>query len=363
MKTAIKNKSESVRIMIMAGGTGGHVMPALAVARYLQENPEISAQVHWLGTRNGIESRIVPQAGIPIHYIDIQGIRRVKWSWLFAPFKIAKAFLQSCRVILKERPHVVLSMGGYVSGPGALAAWFLRRPLVLHEQNAIPGWTNKILAKLASSIMVAFPNVFNAYQAQQTGNPVRQDILNVSPKVQRDRKAKLLILGGSQGANIFNEMLPRAIALLPPEIRPEICHQTGKAHLEKTIQNYQAQGLDAKITDFIDDMAQAYAQADIVIARSGALTIAELSAVGVASILIPFPYAVDNHQMHNAKYLSDQNAAILLPQTELTEQKIAELLSDFIAHPEKQFAMAQACRALGKPLATQKVAQCCLESI
>jgi UDP-N-acetylglucosamine--N-acetylmuramyl-(pentapeptide) pyrophosphoryl-undecaprenol N-acetylglucosamine transferase len=355
---------EIKKIMILAGGTGGHVMPALAVAEYLRENGN---QIHWLGTEAGIEARLVPQAGIPISYIQIKGLRRTGLaSWFLAPWRILRAVIQSLHILLKERPDVVLSMGGYVSGPGALAAWFLRKPLVLHEQNAISGFTNRILAKLAKRIMVAFPNVFSQLKQKvvQTGNPVRKDILTVAePQVRfgQTDPVRILVLGGSQGAAILNEVVPQAIALLPKEKRPQVWHQTGKNHIEKTQENYAPLGIQVQVSDFIQDMAKAYAFADIVICRSGALTIAEISAVGLTSILIPFPYAVDDHQTFNAKYLSDQGAAILIAQSQLNAQTLANHLLTLIDNPAKRLEMAVACRKLAQPLATKIVAQQCLE--
>lgn len=360
---------QNKKVMILAGGTGGHVMPALAVAHYLKENGN---SIHWLGTTNGIEARLVPQAGFPISFIEIQGLRRTHWMmWLLAPWRIFKAIIQSCHVMLKERPDVVLSMGGYVSGPGAIAAWLLRKPIVLHEQNAISGWTNRILAKMAKRIMVAFPNVFStiAKKVVQTGNPVRQDILSLALPQERFAKTadlqskpvRLLVLGGSQGAAILNDVVPQAIALLASTKRPEVWHQTGKNHVLQTKTNYESLGVQAEVTDFIQDMAKAYEFADIVICRSGALTVAEISAVGVSSILVPFPYAVDDHQTFNAKYLSDQGGALLLVQSTLTAKTLASILEELIDNPAKRLEIAMNCRRLAQPSATQIVAQQCLE--
>jgi len=364
------NPISSKKVMILAGGTGGHVMPALAVAQYLQEK---NVAIHWLGTQAGFEARLVPQAGITISYIDIQGLRRTKWyAWALAPWRITKALLQSLRVMLRERPDVVLSMGGYVAGPGSVAAWLLRCPLVLHEQNAISGWTNRVLSKFAKRIMVAFPNVFSEViqKVTFTGNPIRKEILALpSPderfieeeKIQEEVTCHLLILGGSQGAQILNQTVPQALALLPLKLRPKVWHQTGKSQLEQTKVNYAEHGIEAEVTDFIQDMAKAYAWADIVICRSGALTVAELSAVGVASILVPFPYAVDDHQTFNAKYLSDREGAFLLPQSALSAESLQKILLEYINNPAKRLAVAKACRQLAKPLATTDVAELCLE--
>lgn len=356
----------NIKIMILAGGTGGHVMPALAVARYLRQQGKT---VYWLGTRSGIEARLVPQENFPIAFIDIQGVRGKKWlSLLLAPFKITKAIVQSYRILARERPAVVLCMGGYVSGPGAIAAWLMRCPIVLHEQNAIAGWTNRVLANFAKRIMVAFPQAFTGRQTQkiiEAGNPVRQDILTILPPKERfsarQSPVRLLVLGGSQGATKLNEVIPQALAMIPADQCPTVWHQTGKNHLDATKQHYANCQIHAQVSDFIQDMQEAYAWADMVICRAGALTIAELAAVGLPSILIPFPYAVDDHQTHNAKYLSDQGAALLLAQSALSPQTLSALLMDLILHPNKRLDMAMACHALAKPLATTIVAEQCLE--
>lgn len=362
----MQTTENKTKILIIAGGTGGHVMPALAVARHLRQHGH---EVHWLGTRAGIEARLVTQENFPISYVDIQGLRGKKaYTLLLAPFKILKAIIQSYRVLSVVRPNAVLCMGGYVSGPGAIAAWLRRCPIVLHEQNAVAGWTNRVLAHFAKRIMVAFPNAFkdrNTTKIVETGNPVRQDIINIqAPKerlTSRQSQVRLLILGGSQGATKLNELLPQAIALLPPQERPLIWHQTGKNNLDVTQKSYEDHEIKAQVSDFIQDMQEAYAWADIIICRAGALTIAEICAVGIPSILIPFPYAVDDHQTYNAKYLSNQGAAILVKQSALSPQHLSEMLQDLITHPNKRLAMAIASHALAKPLATTIVAEHCLE--
>lgn len=366
-------KTAPKKAIIMAGGTGGHVMPALAVAEYLQEK---GIAIHWLGTRDGIESRLVPQAGFPITYIEIEGLRGKKWQKLFlAPWKILKAVLQSYRILKQEQADMVLSMGGYVAGPGAIAAWLLKRPVVLHEQNAVAGWTNRILAKIACRIMVAFPQAFQKFSKPViwTGNPLRKAFLSVpSPDIRYEIKTtasqtheplRVLVLGGSQGALSLNELIPQAIAQIPIEKRPQIWHQTGNKHLEKTRALYNQQQISVQLSDFIDDMVKAYVWADVVICRAGALTIAEIAAMGVASILVPFPYAVDDHQTLNAKYLSDEQAAILMPQSQLNAQNLSQLLIEFIDNPTKSLTMAKACQSLAKPTATRAVAEQCLEVI
>lgn len=351
------------KVIILAGGTGGHVMPALAVAEYLLQK---KVSVHWIGTHSGIEARLVPNLKLPISYIDIQGLRRNGLrGWLAAPWRVFKAIYQSYRILREQRPQVVLSMGGYVSGPAAIAARLLGIPLLLHEQNSIAGWTNKILANFACKIMVAFPSAFSSHAKKrvETGNPIRESILSVDPCWQRSphESLNILVLGGSQGASILNQIVPDALALLPPTYSLKIWHQTGKAHLDTTINYYKTRQIEATITDFIEDMAKAYAFADIIICRSGALTIAEVAAAGISSILIPYPYAVDDHQTYNARYLSEKEAAFLLLQSELSAKRLCELLLTLITQPEKRLRMAKASYQLAKRLATKNVAEQCLE--
>lgn len=349
--------------MIMAGGTGGHVMPALAVAEYLKER---AVAVHWLGTQNGIEARVVPAAQIPISYIQIAGIRRNGLlKWLSAPFQILNAIKQSIQVFRRERPTCVLSMGGYVAGPGGIAAWLLGIPLIVHEQNAIGGLTNRILSRFAKKVMVAFPKAFK-HQAKiiDVGNPVRKEILAIAPPqvryAQSDNPLTLLVLGGSQGAKTLNETVPKALALLPEEKRPHVYHQTGAHSYNETKAAYSALGIKANVVEFIQDMQSAYATADLLIARSGALTIAEVAAVGIPSIFIPFPYAVDDHQKYNAQYLSEQQGAFLIDQKQLTPEKLAEKLLELIDAPLKRIEIAKICRNMAKPQATALVAEQCL---
>lgn len=354
------------KVLIIAGGTGGHVMPALSVAEYLKIQ---GIAVHWIGTQSGIESQLVTAAQIPLSYIDIQGLRgHTLRRWLMAPYQITKAIIQSCKIMLAQKPDVVLSMGGYVSGPGAIAAWSLRIPFILHEQNAVEGWTNRLLSHFAKRIMVAFPQTFQDKQKKvmYTGNPVRADILNVLPPSARlqDRPPssfRVLVLGGSLGAFVLNETVPKTLALFPQNKRPEIWHQTGKHHLAKTQALYDQCGVKGIVTDFISQMSKAYEWADVIICRSGALTVAEIAAVGVPSILIPFPYAIGDHQTVNARFLSDENAAILLPQSELNAQCLHDLLNDLIDSPKKRLEMANRCREFAKPHATAMVALQCVE--
>lgn len=360
----MKSKPEN-KIMILAGGTGGHVMPALAVAQHLQRQ---NVSVHWLGTHHGIEARLVPAAHIPISYIEIEGIRRNGlMKWLSAPVRIFRAILQSIKVFRRERPSCVLSMGGYVAGPGGIAAWVLGIPLVVHEQNAIGGFTNRILSRFAKKVMVAFPKALKHKETvMEVGNPIRKEILEIPPPdiryTQTDSPLTLLILGGSQGAKTLNETVPKALALLPAEKRPHVYHQTGKHSFAETKKAYETLGIKAHVVEFIDDMQSAYAQADMLIARSGALTISEVAAVGIPSIFIPFPYAVDDHQKYNARYLSDQQGAFLIDQKQLTPENLAQKLLELIDSPLRRIEIAKICRNLAKPEATVLVAEQCLRA-
>ena len=271
-----------VHIMIMAGGTGGHIFPALAVADALREQGH---RITWLGTRSGMEARLVAQSGYPMQFIRVQGLRgNGLVRWLLAPFKLLLALLQALRVVIKLRPNVVLGMGGFASGPGGLAAWLMRRPLVIHEQNAAPGLTNRMLAKIATTVLEAFPH--SLANAQLTGNPVRESItklaLPAERYAQRQDDLRILILGGSQGAMVLNQMIPLTLAQVSKQQSLQVWHQCGERHLEASKKMYADASVHARVVPFIDDMAEAYAWADLVICRAGALTIAELAAAGVA---------------------------------------------------------------------------------
>lgn len=350
-------------ILITAGGTGGHVYPALAVAQALRER---GVPVVWLGTRRGLEARVVPQAGIAIAWLSVSGLRGKGWlSWGLAPFRLAWAGLQAAAVLLRTRPRLVLGMGGFVSGPGAFMAWLLRIPVVVQEQNAVAGLTNRILAHIARRTLEGFRGTFPAQRmALYTGNPVRADIAALPPPEQRglgaDDRLRLLVLGGSQGARALNAVLPEAMAGLPDADRPRIRHQSGPVDLEQTREAYRRAGVQARVEAYIDDMAQAYGWADLVICRSGALTVAELAAAGVGAILVPFPHAVDDHQTANARYLVQGGAAELLPQSELTAEGLRELVLRLKNEPGRLLKMAQAARALAAPEATRQVVEQCL---
>ena len=343
--------------LIMAGGTGGHVFPALAVAEQLQAS---GWSVHWLGTRVGLEARVVPPTGIPVHWIDVKGLRgKGLVRKLTAPLMLLWASLQAAAVVLRVRPAAVLGMGGFVTGPGGLMAWLLRRPLVIHEQNSIAGLTNRLLAPFARCVLEAFPGTLRG--ARHTGNPVREQIAQL-PFVEPDcsgRRPRLLVVGGSLGAAALNELVPQALAGLDPQQRPEVWHQTGLKLIDAARLAYQRADVEVRLDAFIDDMAEAYRWADLVLCRAGALTVAELAAVGVASILVPYPHAVDDHQTGNARYLVDAGAAVLLPQSEMDVPRLQRELA-LLQQPVRLVEMARHARARALPQAARSVADACI---
>ncbi len=349
----------SRNILIMAGGTGGHIFPALAVADCLRA---LGWHVTWLGTPNSMEADLVPKHGYEMAWVRFSGLRgKGLLRKLLLPVNLLVALWQSAVALLRHRPDVVLGMGGYITFPGGIMAALLRRPLVIHEQNSIAGLSNKTLAHFAKRVLSGFPKVLPG--AEWCGNPVRDSIAALPEPQQRytarNSVLNVLVVGGSLGAKAINECVPQALALLPQAVRPNVTHQTGKQHLETVQAAYQQAGVSAEIKPFLEDMAHHYAWADVVICRAGALTIAELAAAGVASILVPFPFAVDDHQTGNARFLSEHGAAILLPQSELTPQRLADLLQDMTrAHA---LVMALAARAVAQPAAASRVAQVCTE--
>jgi UDP-N-acetylglucosamine--N-acetylmuramyl-(pentapeptide) pyrophosphoryl-undecaprenol N-acetylglucosamine transferase len=348
----------------MAGGTGGHVYPALAVAGALKRR---SQGVVWLGTARGLEGRVVPAAGISTEWISVQGLRgKGPVTLIAAPFQLLRALFQSLKVMAKHRPAVVLGMGGFVSGPGGLAAWLTRRPLIIHEQNAIAGLTNRILAHLARVVLQAFPGSFSArVHAETVGNPVREDIAHLpDPDARfssRSGAIRLLVLGGSQGALTLNRLIPAAIAQMPPDRRPLVRHQAGERTIATARENYERLGVDADVQPFIEDMAAAYGWADLVICRSGALTVAELTAAGLPAIFVPFPAAVDDHQTANAKGMADSGAAIVVQERELTAPALTDLLLEWLSSRDHLRVKAMKARALAKPKALERIAELCLE--
>lgn len=352
-------------VLIMAGGTGGHVYPALAIADYLHQK---GIPLFWLGTGSGLEASVVPEKGYPLFTITISGLRgKGLFKWLQAPVLVTVALIQALIILMRLKPAAVLGMGGFVSGPGGLAAWLMRIPLCIHEQNAIAGLTNRLLAPLARCVMEAFPGTFpSKIRARVTGNPVRSVIYEMPAPEQRiqveaSTPLRVLVLGGSQGARKLNQIVPGMSSLLAPGIRLEIWHQSGSRHYTETEAAYRELNCTARLEPFIENMAAAYAWADIVICRAGALTVAELAAAGAASILVPFPYAVDDHQTANARYLVDAGAAILIQERELDSEKLAALITELYHARQRLVTMAQRARQLARPQATQDVAELCLE--
>jgi UDP-N-acetylglucosamine--N-acetylmuramyl-(pentapeptide) pyrophosphoryl-undecaprenol N-acetylglucosamine transferase len=350
----------SKTLMIMAGGTGGHVYPAMAVADYLTAE---GWKIVWLCTEGGMENRLIADKGYQKAMITMRGVRgKGLLGWLLLPVKLSIALIQSYQAITKFKPNLVLGMGGFAAFPGGLMASLLRKPLVIHEQNSVAGLTNKTLSHFATKVLAAFPAAFGD-KAILLGNPVREDITQILPPetrlATRTGPLRLLVVGGSLGAQALNEVLPKALAEMPVDGRPQVVHQAGEKHITKLQANYQANYVEAEAKAFINDMAEMYNWADIVICRAGALTVAEVSAAGIASILVPFPYAVDDHQTSNAHYLSDAGAAILMPQGAFTVAKIAALLQGLTR--EQCLTMAIKARALGKPQATADVANICKE--
>ncbi|MFO1455411.1 MAG: undecaprenyldiphospho-muramoylpentapeptide beta-N-acetylglucosaminyltransferase [Steroidobacteraceae bacterium] len=350
-------------VLIMAGGTGGHVFPALALARALQAR---SYDVIWLGTRRGIESRLVPAAGIPVEWISIGGLRgKGLGTLLAAPFRLARALWESIAVMRRHRPLVVVGLGGFVSGPGGLAAWLARRPLVIHEQNAVAGLTNRLLSRLAAEVLEAFPASFGAgRRTREIGNPVRAEFFALpAPEArwaERSGPLRLLVVGGSQGATRLNAVLPQALARLAATLPMTVRHQAGERWIAGAREAYAAAGIAADVVPFIDDIAAAYAWADLVVCRSGALTISELAAAGVPAVLVPFPAAVDDHQTRNAGFLVEQGAAILVPESELTPERLAAELARLGADRGALLGMARKARALARPRATADLADAAL---
>ncbi len=351
-------------ILIMAGGTGGHVFPALAVAEQLRA---WNLPVVWMGARQGLEAKLVPQAGIPIEWIGVAGLRgKSLQRRLTAPLMLTRALSQAGGILRRLQPRVALGMGGFASGPGGLMARLLGIPLVVHEQNALAGMTNRWLSRLASRVLEAFPGSFPASRhALAVGNPVRAAIAALPQPAQRfagrSGPARLLVVGGSQGALALNQLTPAALALLPAAERPQIWHQAGGALQEPATRAYQEAGVEVRLQPFIEDMAAAYGWADLVLCRAGALTVAELAAAGVGAVLVPFPHAVDDHQTANARFLERGGAAVVAPQAELTAARLAELLRQLLRERGRLLTMAQAARRLARIDAAERVAAVCLE--
>ncbi|MGI9230009.1 MAG: undecaprenyldiphospho-muramoylpentapeptide beta-N-acetylglucosaminyltransferase [Gammaproteobacteria bacterium] len=351
-------------IMIMAGGTGGHIYPALAVAEFIRSR---DIPLYWLGTRRGLEAVLVPRQGIELFTLSVDGIRgKGLRQLLLSPFRIVASICRAMRIFLRLKPAAVLGMGGFAAGPGGIAACLLRIPLYIHEQNRIAGLTNKLLAPLARLVFQGFPKTFPARDGVITsGNPVRRAICELpepqSRMAGRSGSIKVLILGGSQGALCLNRLLPQALSELGKTDAVEVWHQCGIAHHDSTAQVYAGLDLSGyKLEAFIEDMAAAYAWADLAVCRAGALTIAELCAAGLGAVLIPFPHAVDDHQTMNARYMSDANAAVLCPEAELDVSGLQSLLSGLVQDRQTLINMAVNSRQLAQPDAARVVGEYCI---
>jgi UDP-N-acetylglucosamine--N-acetylmuramyl-(pentapeptide) pyrophosphoryl-undecaprenol N-acetylglucosamine transferase len=398
-------------VLIMAGGTGGHIFPGLAVAESLRRR---GVEVRWLGARGAMETRQVPPAGIPLDVVDIAGLRgKGARGWLLAPWTLLRAVVQASRCLREHRPSCAVSFGGYAAGPGGLAARLRGVPLLVHEQNRIPGMTNRVLARLARRVLQAFPGTWDdALQPVTCGNPVRSEVAALpAPAVRfagRDGPARLLVTGGSQGAQALNRLVPAALGLLPDELNVEIRHQCGRGREESTRAAYREAGVadsigteiadesapasavadhpvgpnsfgidrateppiaaesaptrhSVEVSEFIDDMAEAYGWADLVVCRAGALTVSEVAAAGLPAVFVPFPHAVDDHQTRNAEYLVERGAALLLPEAGATAQALAELLGALLADRARRQQMAERARAAATPDAADRVAELCLQ--
>jgi len=359
---------DSKRILIMAGGTGGHVFPALAVAKYLSKQ---GWQVRWLGTAERMEARLVPQHGFDIDFIDIKGVRgNGVLRKLVAPFKVLRSILKARAVIKDFQPDVVLGMGGFASGPGGVAARLSGIPLVIHEQNAIPGMTNKILSHIAVRVLCAFDGTFDDDKAQVVGNPIRQELIAlgsapaqvaVSPTL--SPALKVLVVGGSLGAKVFNDLMPQVTAAVSKSHAITVWHQVGKDNLAAVKNEYQHLGLEGSVivAEFIDDMEAAYRWSDVVLCRAGALTVSEVAAVGLPSLLVPYPHAVDDHQTKNAQVLVNVGGAFLLPQAMLTVDKLAGKIAMLASDRAQLSQMGLRAKSVGVTDATEKVAQVCID--
>lgn len=357
------SKHTGRRVLIMAGGTGGHVIPALSLARGLAAE---GVEVEWLGSPRGIENRLVPEAGIPLHRIAVAGLRgNGAVGWLLAPLNLTRAVWQAWRIIRAYDPRLVVGLGGFASGPGGLAAWLSGRPLVIHEQNAVAGLTNRALARLARRVYAAFPQAFPG-RGEVIGNPVRPEIAGLGERPRRagdmaGRPLRLLVVGGSLGARALNDTLPGALAALPEGHRPEVRHQAGRDKDTATREAYRGQGVTAEVTAFIDDMAGAYDWADLVVCRAGALTVAELAAAAKPALFVPFPYAVDDHQTANARALVEGGAARLVPEQEMSAASLAEELTTLL-DPDTLATMAAQARACAHLDAVERLVAGCMET-
>ncbi len=345
--------------LVMAGGTGGHIFPGLAVAHALRD---AGWQVHWLGAPNSMEARLVPPQGFAFEAIDFAGVRGKGLMRLaFLPLHLLKAFAQAWRVVRRVRPNVVLGLGGYISFPGGMMAVLAGKPLILHEQNSVAGMANKILARIADRVFTAFPKALP--QGQWVGNPLRTEFLRQAAPQERfagrNGPLRLLVVGGSLGAKALNDAVPQALALIPPEQRPQVLHQSGARQIDALRANYQAAGVEAELTPFIEDTASAFAQADIILCRAGASTVTEIAAVGAAAVYVPFPHAVDDHQTTNAQLMTEAMAGWLLPQSQLEPKKLAEMLQNM--QRSTLLTAAVQAKTMEKTEATQHILAACQE--
>lgn len=357
-------QAEAQPVLIMAGGTGGHIFPGLAVADALRA---LDTPVRWLGARGAMECVRVPQYGIALDTVDISGLRgKGALGWILAPLRLTRAIVQAMGVLGRNRPACAVSFGGYAAGPGGLAARLRGVPLLVHEQNRVPGMTNKFLARIARKVLQAFPGTWPPSDRLATcGNPVRREVVALSPPQQRlagrQGPPRLLVTGGSQGAQALNRAVPRALALLSPDERPVVRHQSGVRDESATARAYREYGIEAEVNAFIDDMAGAYGWADLVVCRAGALTVSELAAAGVGSVLVPYPHAVDDHQTRNAEFLSEAGAAEIIPEARFTAESLAQVLRRLLGDREAMLKMAMAARAVAVPDSAERVARLCLE--
>ena len=348
--------------LMMAGGTGGHIFPALAVAQSLQQ---MGHKVVWLGSTGSMEERLVPQYGIPLETVAMKGVRgKGLWRKLTLPWMLLRSVQAAVNIIRRHKIDAVIGFGGFVTFPGGMAAKAVGIPIIIHEQNAVAGMANRRLAKWAARVLYAFPKAFEHYPDGLVGNPVRADIAQL-PKPEerfagRSGPLRIFIIGGSLGAQALNETVPQAMARIPEEARPRITHQSGRGHLAHLQAAYQAAGVSAECVEFVDDMAAVYRDADVLICRAGALTIAELTAAGVGALLVPFPHAVDDHQTANARFMVQAEAGLLLPQTQLTAEKLAEIIGGL--NREKCLEWAENARTLAMPGSAGRVAEAAMSA-
>ena len=357
-------KGQNNGVLIMAGGTGGHIYPGLAVAESLRCR---GVAVRWLGASGAMECQRVPAAGIELDTVDISGLRgKGIGRWLLMPWRLLRAVYQAFRILGDWRPVCAISFGGYAAGPGGLAARLRGVPLLVHEQNRVPGMTNRVLSRMAKIVLQAFPGTWEEnLHARTCGNPVRGPVVSLESPVKRmsgrSGVKRLLITGGSQGARFLNQMIPSALALQPPGERPEVRHQAGKGGREITCRYYREAGIEAEVCEFIDDMAGAYGWADLVVCRSGALTVSELAAAGVAAVLVPFPHAVDDHQSRNAEFLAEAGAAEMISEADCDPESMASVLGRLLASRDELVRMACAARSVSVPDSADQVAALCME--